>query len=166
MMIMKSRILFLLLALLTTIGAVSAQSPARDAETFEALIKQMTDAQIAFDPATLDKILAPDYIEISPTGDPDSREKVLSFYGPENKPEPGKSSINLEITEHSIRSYGIFAVVIARFNYRIEAEGKSLPPRSLRVTVVFRKEKNAWKLTSTQYTGIRIMPAAKPAVTN
>ena len=161
---MKLSISFLVVVLLLVVGSGSAQTPAKDAETFKVLIKQRTDAQIAFDPSALDKILASDYLEISPTGDPDPRDKVLSFYNPESKPEPGKSSINLDIADYHIRSYGAFAIVIARFNYMIQADGKTLPPRSLRVMVVFRKEKGVWKIASTQYTGIRPSAVQKPAV--
>ena len=54
----------------------------------------MTDAQTNFQPDALDKILTADYIEISPLGEFDPREKVLGFYKPELKPPAGKISVN------------------------------------------------------------------------
>ena len=115
----------------------------------------MTDAQGNYDANGLDKIFTADYIEISPIGEFDPREKVLGFYKPELKPPVDKMSTTLEMTDYSIRNYGKFAIVIARLNYTITSDGKQLPPRSMRVTTVCRKEKGAWKIASAQYTGIR-----------
>lgn len=147
---MKLKILFLILILS---GFVFAQS--KEDDSLKALVKQMTDAQSAYDAATLDKIFTADYIEISPVGEFDSREKVLGFYKPELKPPAGKMSATTELAEFSIRNYEKFAVVIVRLNYTITSEGKTLPPRSMRATIICRKEKGAWKIASAQYTGIR-----------
>ena len=115
----------------------------------------MTDAQGNYDANALDKVFAADYIEISPVGEFDPREKVLGFYKPELKPPADKMSAALETTDYSIRSDGKFAIVIARLNYSITSDGKQLPPRSMRTMIVCRKEKGAWKIASAQYTGIR-----------
>lgn len=147
---------FILILILS--GFVFAQS--KDDESLKALVKQMTDAQTAYDAAALDKIFTADYIEISPVGEFDPREKVLGFYKPELKPPANKISATTELAEFSIRNYEKFAVVIVRLNYTITAEGKTLPPRSMRATVVCRKEKGAWKIASAQYTVIR--PPAQP----
>jgi ketosteroid isomerase-like protein len=150
----------ILISLTLALSAIStlAQSPAKDEATFRSLIKQMTDAQIAYDAAALDKIFTADYIEISPVGEFDPRDKVLGFYTPEAKAAAGKMSAKLDVTDFSIRSYDKFAIVISKFTYMLENEGKPLPPRSMRVMTVFRKEKDAWKITSAQYTGIRSAP--------
>ncbi len=157
---MKIKTIFL--SLLVTITAVSAiaQSPNKDEATFKSLIKQLTDAQIAYDAAALDKIFTADYIEVSPVGEFDPREKVLGFYSPEAKAAAGKMSAKLDVTDFSIRQYDKFAIVISKFTYLLENEGKPLPPRSMRVMTVFRKEKNGWKIASAQYTGIRPAPPA------
>ncbi|MEQ1642811.1 MAG: nuclear transport factor 2 family protein [Pyrinomonadaceae bacterium] len=152
----------ILLSLILTLAAVSAlaQSSNKDEATFKSLIKQMTDAQLAYDAAALDKIFTADYIEISPVGEFDPREKVLGFYTPEAKAAAGKMSAKLDVTDFSIRQYDKFAIVISKFTYMLENEGKPLPPRSMRVMTVFRKEKDAWKAASAQYTGIRSTPPA------
>lgn len=121
----------------------------------------MTDAQANYDAATLDKIFTADYIEISPVGEFDPREKVLGFYKPELKQPAAKMSATTEATEFSIRVYDKFAVIITRLNYTITSEGKPLPPRSMRATIVCKKEKGAWKIASAQYTGIRPSQPAK-----
>ncbi len=144
---------FIFILLLSGISAV-AQS--KDDAALKNSVKQMTDAQANFQPDALDKILAADYIEISPLGEFDPRDKVLGFYKPEMKPPADKMSVKTEATDFSIRSYdGKFAVVIAQLNYSITSDGKLLPPRAMRVTYVCRKEKGAWKIASVQYTGIR-----------
>ena len=136
-------------------SSVSVFAQSKTDAQLKSLIKQMTDAKTAFQPEVLDKILTADYIEISPLGEFDLREKVLGFYKPELKPPADKMSVALETNEFSIRSYGNFAIVIARLDYKMTSEGKPLPARSIRATYACRKEKGAWKIASAQYTGIR-----------
>ncbi len=152
---MMSKTFFIGVFLLALSVVSSAQTNAKDEQILKSIIKQMTDAQTAYDAAALDRIFSSDYIEISPAGEFDPREKVLSFYTPQARAEAGNMSATVEATEFSNRSYGKFAVVIARFNYSVMNAGKPLAPRSMRVTIIFRKEKNSWKIASAQYTGIR-----------
>ena len=42
-------------------------------------------AQLAFDQPALEGLLAPDYLEVSPVGDVDTREEVIGFYSAEAK---------------------------------------------------------------------------------
>lgn len=144
--------------LLFSCASVFAQT--KDDDALKSLVRQMIDAQTNFQPDALDKILAADYIEISPVGEFDPREKVLGFYKPELKPPADKMSAKVEADEFSIRVYDKFAVVITRLNYTVTNEGKLLPPRSIRATFVCRKEKEKWKIASAQYTGIRPPPNA------
>jgi uncharacterized protein (TIGR02246 family) len=149
---MKLKVFIFLLLLLSSVS-VFAQS--KDDAALKSLVKQMTDAQSNYDPVALDKIFTADFIEISPVGEFDTREKVLGFYKPELKPPEGKMTVSTEATEFSIRLYDKFAIVITRLNYMITSDGKPLPPRSIRATIVCKKEKGAWKIASAQYTGIR-----------
>jgi len=148
---MKLKVFIFLLLL----SGVSVFAQSKEDDALKSLVKQMTDAQSNYDAATLDKILTVDYIEISPVGEFDPREKVLGFYKPELKPPADKMTVTTEATEFSIRVYDKFAVVITRFNYTMTSDGKPLPPRSIRATIVCKKEKGAWKIASAQYTGIR-----------
>ena len=150
---MKFRILFFAFVLFLTSSFAFAQT--KDEDALKSLVKQMTEAQQNYQPDVLDKIFTPDYIEISPAGEFDPREKVLGFYKPELKPPAEKMTATVEATDFSIRVYDKFAVVIARLNYTITSDGKTLPPRSIRATIVCKKEKGAWKIASAQYTGIR-----------
>jgi ketosteroid isomerase-like protein len=142
-------------AIIFTLMSTFAYSQAKQDRALQSLTKQMVDAQIAYDVPTLDRIFTADYIEVSPVGEFDSREKVLGFYRPELKPPGDKLSASVELAETSIRDYKTFAVIIARLDFMMTSEGKPLPPRSLRVTLVCRKEKASWKIASAQYTGIR-----------
>lgn len=144
------RFIFVLAIIIGSAVVASAQS--KDDAALKALIKQMTDAQMAFDAPALDKLFTSDYIEISPAGEFDPREKVLGFYKPELKPP---AMPTLEISEHSIRSDGKNAIVIVKLTYTMTVDGKPTPPRSMRATFVCRSEKGAWKIASSQYTGIR-----------
>lgn len=143
---------FLFILLFSSLS-VFAQS--KDEAALKTLIGQMTDAQQSYNPDALDKILTADYIEISPVGEFDPREKVLGFYKPELKPPADKMSAKVAGDEFSIRVYDKFAVVITRLNYTITSEGKALPPRSIRATFVCKKDGKTWKIASAQYTGIR-----------
>ena len=146
-------------ALLIFISATVAfaQANSKNEAALKALVKQMTDAQVAYDAAALDRIFTSDYIEISPLGEFDPRDKVLGFYKPELKPP---AMPTLELGDYSIRDYGKFAIVIVKLTYTMTIDGKPAPPRSMRATLVCRSEKGGWKIASAQYTGIR--PAQPP----
>ncbi len=148
---MKLKVFIFILLL----SGVSVFAQSKDDAALKSLVKQMTDAQTNFSPTALDKILTADYIEISPLGEFDVRDKVLGFYKPELKPPADKMSATTETTDFSIRVYDKFAVVITKLNLTIVSEGKPLPPRSIRATYVCRQEKGVWKIASAQYTGIR-----------
>ncbi|KXK02239.1 MAG: hypothetical protein UZ17_ACD001001611 [Acidobacteria bacterium OLB17] len=151
---MKLRAAILPFIILTISIAAFGQAEGRHDRELKALIQRMADAQIAFDVKTLDAVLAPDYIEISPLGEVDPREKVLGFYKPEMRP-PGGMSGKAEFSEISIRDYGKAAILIVRATFTATVNGKAMPPRSLRAVFVCRHLKDGWKIVSGQYTGIR-----------
>lgn len=147
--------------LVVSIAAISVQAQKqskseKDELALTALIKQMTEAQSKFDSAVLEKIYASDYVEVSPIGEVDPREKAIGFY----KPQPNAPSNERPLVtthEFQIRSYGNFAVVIARFTFTGQ-EGSEAAKRaaiSFRATLACRKENGVWKIVSVQTTGIR-----------
>ena len=152
------RFISLSLLLLCTTAGPFAQS--KDDAAVKSIVRQLVDAQIAYDVKKLDSLFTSDYIEISPLGEFDARAKVLTFYAPEQKP-PQTMNITVEDTEYSIRTYGKYASVIARLNYTMTMDGKPAPARSIRATYLLQKEKDQWKVASAQYTGIR-PPQAPP----
>lgn len=132
-----------------------SQTVSKDESELRSLIEKATTAQIDFDPMSLDKILTMDYIEISPLGEFDTRDKVLGFYAPAEKTKMEGMTAVVDPSEYSIRIYKDSAIVIARLDYTMTSQGKALPPRRIRATYVCRKEKSGWKIASAQYTGIR-----------
>lgn len=147
----------MLVAALVMAFSAEARSQSKIEETLQNLVRQMTDAQMAYDAAALDKLFAADYVEISPVGELDDRQKVLGFYQPGSKPPAGSPVPKLSITETTTRSHGDHAIMITRFNYTF-AGAPASAARSMRVMLVFRKEKGSWKIASAQYTGIRQAP--------
>lgn len=144
--------------LLTSFSATAQTQPkqGKDEQALTALIRLMTEAQTNFDAATLEKIYASDFIEISPIGEVDPRAKTIGFYKPEANFGGDKTKPTVATDEFSIRTYGNFAVVIARLTFaQAGSETPPRPPISMRATIVCRKEKGAWKINSAQYTGIR-----------
>jgi hypothetical protein len=151
-------ILASIVAVLAVVFSVEAQrqtKPSKDEKDLTVLVRQMTNAQSKFDPTTLERIYASDFIEISPIGKVDPREKTIGFYKPEANPDRDKVKTAVTTDEFVIRTYGNFAVVIARITF-VQAEPSARPPFSVRATLVCRKEKGAWKIGSAQYTGIRL----------
>lgn len=126
------------------LAAAQQEAPLR------ALVERFENARTQFDPATLGDTLAPDYEEISPVGDVDSRTQVMGYYAPEAKrPAPPMTT-----SEMLVRTHGPLALVTARRSVALP-NGAS---RSLRARYVARLDGGAWKLMSAQYTPI---PPAK-----
>ncbi len=144
------------LAVVLSVEAQNQPNPSKDGQALTALVQQMTDAQSKFDPATLTRIYALDFIEISPIGEVDPREKTIGFYNPEANPNRNKAKPTVTTDEFLIRIYGKFAIVIARITFaQAGNEPSARPPSSVRATLFCRKERGAWKIVSAQYTGIR-----------
>ena len=154
-------LIIIILSFAASVSVSNAQS--KDEQQIKGLVGQVINAQTEYGGKALDNILTADYIEISPIGEFDPRAKVLGFYNDEAKAAAaGGVKVSVEATEHSIRSYGKFAIVIVRLNYTMTMEGKPMPPRSIRATYVMRKEGKTWKIASAQYTGIRPTQQPKP----
>ena len=134
------------------IAAGTAQASAPDAEVV-ALIERHAQAQSTFDQATLRATTAENYVEISPVGEVDSREKMLSFYAPELKrPAP-----QVQVEEPVVRIIGDkadTALVSARLSYSMN-QGGVARQFAMRGGYVARLVGQQWLLVSAQYTGIR-----------
>jgi len=129
----------------------SEQTP-RPQAFIEVLLRTMLDAQVTFDAKQLDELFAPDYVEISPAGEVDPRDKVLSFYTPDKKPA---SAPIAALDELNTRVYGDTAVTIGRVSYEMKAPDGAKATRSMRCVFVTRIIDRKWKLVSAQYTPIR-----------
>ena len=142
---MRSAILLGCCALVLTPGQAATSEQA-----VNQLVQRFSSAQSSVDTATLTAMTAADYVEISPLGEVDPREKMLSFYvKKDDKPRPA-----ITVDEMQTRVLGETAIVIARLSYAMTV-GEQSRTFSLRSTFVARQEGGAWKLVSAQYTPIR-----------
>jgi ketosteroid isomerase-like protein len=130
-------------------------APAQAEAAVTRTVEEFTRAQRAFDPAKLASLTTADYLEISPLGEVDPREKMLGFYAPENK----GAAPELAMSEVSVRQFGDSAVLVARMAYKVQPPGQPVRTVELRAGFVLHRAAGAWKIASSQYTGIR--PAAK-----
>jgi uncharacterized protein (TIGR02246 family) len=154
---MQRSLLILSLILVAVLGA-QAQVTAKDEAAVRETVEQMVRAQTSYDAKALDAILAADYIEISPIGEFDPREKVIGFYTPEAKASAAGMSAQVKTADHSVRIYEKHAVAIVRLDYAMTMNGNAMPPRSMRATFVLSRSGNGWKIASAHYTGIRQPP--------
>lgn len=133
-------------------GLMSAGAAyAAPAETeLVALVQRYAEAQSNFDQAAIRAATDAQFVEISPVGEVDSREKVLSFYAPDQK-RPGPQ---LQIDEPAVRIFGDTAVISTRLSYSLN-QGSAVRNFALRAGYVARLINKQWVLVSAQYTGIR-----------
>ena len=118
----------------------------------EVVVNTLVEAQRTFDLRQLDEILAPDYVEISPVGEVDPRDKVMSFYTADKKvADPPAATLD----EINTRVYGETAVTIGRLTYHVKGPDGATAARSMRCVFVTRIIDRKWKLVSTQYTPLR-----------
>jgi uncharacterized protein (TIGR02246 family) len=126
---------------------------AQTTKPVEDVVRRFIEAQKNYDAASMAKVLAPDYVEISPIGAVDPRDQVLGFYTPEEKAKAG------DVTEYRLddvktRVYGATAVVIARLPFTMATAGRTTTS-AFRCTFVLVKKSGKWLLVSSQYTTIR-----------
>jgi ketosteroid isomerase-like protein len=150
---MTSKFLYAQYAALISICTVlvpPAQAATDTAAPVTELVQRFTSAQAAMDAPTLAALTADNYIEVSPVGEVDPREKMLTFYVKDDK----RSLPAMKVEDSTTRVLGDTAVVIAKITYSRVIEGQ---PRdfSLRSTFVAAKTGGTWKLVSAQYTPIR-----------
>lgn len=110
------------------------------------LVQRFTQAQHDFDLPTLKSLTAENYVEVSPVGEVDPRDKMLGFYAPDKKSEAPP----LTLSDLTVRVFGESAAVIAKISYDIPGH-----PMEIRGTFMAHHEASGWKLVSIQYTGIR-----------
>ena len=155
---MTSKFLLAQLAAVVTLCGV-LMLPARAAPdavvSVTKLVRQFTNAQVTVDAPTLAALTADNYVEVSPLGDVDPREKMLTFYVKDEKSAPPPAIVE----DIAIRVLGDTAVAIAKISYSKVIQGE---PRvfSLRSTFVAAKVDGAWKMVSVQYTPIH--PSRNP----
>ena len=146
---MKNAILFSVIIVLLSVSAF-AQSKKDD--DLIAITKRAAAAQESYDTATLEQIYASDYIEISPKGEIDVRDKAIGFYKVEDVEAARAKTPKYMLDEFQVRSYKDHAIIISRFSIGSKTDAERKPTAVGLVLYSLRKEKNVWKIYSAQFT--------------
>lgn len=143
-------------SLVSVVGSACARDDAGAAVA--TLAGKFLEAQRSFDLPAIRALTAENYVEVSPAGELDDREKMLGFYAPEKKVQAPPLAIENELT----RVYGDVGIQTVKLTYTMMAGGEQRK-MSLRATLVAHKRAGEWKMVSAQYTGIRPpKPEQKP----
>jgi hypothetical protein len=67
---------------IVTISSAASPAPSSPEEALKQVIDQFTQAQVGFAPSVLRDLTTPEYIEVSPLGEVEPRDKMLGFYVP------------------------------------------------------------------------------------
>jgi hypothetical protein len=139
-------------AVALTIGVpATAQTVETDTTTLAKRAEAFVRVRDAFDQAALTAMMAPEYQEVSPLGEVDSRERVIGFYAPDKKtPAPP-----MTITETVARPAGALGSVTMRIAYTMPGKDGQVQTRALRVGFVARRIGSEWRFVSAQFTPIR-----------
>lgn len=125
-------------------GEIETQKLAQRAEAF-------VQVRNEFDQAAMIAMMAPEYQEVSPVGEVDSRERVIGFYAPDMK----KPAPLMTITETAARPAGTIGVVTMRIAYAVPGKDGQLQSRALRAGFVAQRIGKEWRFVSAQFTPIR-----------
>jgi ketosteroid isomerase-like protein len=124
------------------------------AEEIRSTLESYVGAVRTFDVPALERVLAKDYVEVSPLGEVDDRERTLSFYTvPPEKRGPTPTSITISELNLRFVTKGV-AIAIFRDEVSIEAGGRSMK-LAFRVTSTLKLEKRSWVVVSNHFTALR-----------
>jgi ketosteroid isomerase-like protein len=126
-----------------------------------ALTTEYANALVKRDTAVIERSLADDFMDISPTGVMTSKSQLVDAFKNPVSPTAGKLEA-IEASDSKIRVYSDAAVMTARVTWRGQtAKGEAYNVvRS--VTLVAVKKNGRWQIVSTQESSI---PPPKPATT-
>ncbi|MEG3083220.1 nuclear transport factor 2 family protein [Sphingomonas sp. PB2P12] len=138
-------------AALVISASAAAQSVETDAQKLGRRAEAFVQVRNQFDQAAMIAMMAPEYQEVSPVGEVDSRERVIGFYAPDKKmPAPP-----MTITETIARPAGALGVVTMRIAYAVPGKDGQVQSRALRAGFVARRIGRDWRFVSAQFTPIR-----------
>jgi len=130
---------------------VSAQSVEVDIQKLRQRAEAFVRVRNQFDQAAMIAMMAPEYQEVSPVGEVDSRERVIGFYAADKK----SAAPPMTITETVARPAGTIGVVTMRIAYTMPGKDGQMQTRALRAGFVARRIKGDWQFVSLQFTPIR-----------
>ena len=142
---------FLGIAAALVSAPVAAQSIETDAHRLAQRAEAFVQVRNRFDQAAMIAMMAPEYQEVSPVGEVDSRERVIGFYASDKK----KPAPPMTITETVARPAGALGVVTMRIAYAVPGKDSQPQSRALRAGFVARQIGKEWRFVSAQFTPIR-----------
>ncbi|KQM53164.1 hypothetical protein ASE69_05175 [Sphingomonas sp. Leaf208] len=138
-------------AALLVSAPVAAQSVEVDIQKLGQRAEAFVRVRNQFDQAAMIAMMAPEYQEVSPVGEVDSRERVIGFYAADKK----SAAPPMTITETVARLAGTIGVVTMRIAYTMPGKDGQMQTRALRAGFVARRIKGDWQFVSLQFTPIR-----------
>ncbi|KQN29090.1 hypothetical protein ASE88_08955 [Sphingomonas sp. Leaf38] len=132
-------------------AAVVAQSVDQDAKVLVQKAEAFIRVRNQFDQAAMAAMMAPDYQEVSPVGEVDSRDRVIGFYAADKK----SLAPPMTITETVARPAGTIGVVTMRIAYTMPGKDGQTQTHALRAGFVARRIDGDWQFVSLQLTPIR-----------
>jgi ketosteroid isomerase-like protein len=146
------------LAALTLLGVTAPAAAETPSAQALATVKTVLEAQRQFDLPTLERVLADDYLEISPLGVVDMRARALSFYGPQARQAFQAQGVNtgpIVYAESVVRVDGNRATVIVLDTTPVTDRHGSRRI-SLRVQMTLRRAADqSWRVQTAQFTPYR-----------
>jgi ketosteroid isomerase-like protein len=130
---------------------VTAQSSEVDIQKLGQRAEAFVRVRNQFDQAAMIAMMAPEYQEVSPVGEVDSRERVIGFYAADKK----SAAPPMTITETVARPAGTIGVVTMRIAYTMPGKDGQMQTRAMRAGFVARRITGDWQFVSLQFTPIR-----------
>jgi len=130
---------------------IAAQSGETDAQKLAQRAEAFVQVRNRFDQSAMIAMMAPEYQEVSPVGEVDSRERVIGFYAADKK----SAAPPMTITETVARPAGTIGVVTMRIAYTMPGKDGQMQTRALRAGFVARRIRGDWQFVSLQFTPIR-----------
>jgi ketosteroid isomerase-like protein len=138
-------------------GYAQAQSSAGQQpagiKTFQAIEDRWSKAVVNPDQYTMDLLLDPSFVDITPSGDVETRDEYIAFLFAKGEDQP--YSLLQRVT--SVREFGDTAVINGTYSIKISVDGMPRQEEGV-FTHVFEKTPTGWRCVNAQQTNI---PAPK-----
>lgn len=133
----------------------SAQQP-NEIRTFQTIEDKWSAAVVNPDQYTMDLLLAPSFVDITATGDVETRDEYIAFLFAKGGEEP--FSMLQRVT--SVREFGDTAVVNGTYSVKVSVAGMPREDEGV-FTHVFEKSPTGWRCVNAQQTNIPIQKMAE-----
>ena len=154
---MKSTIIIVTLIIVMSISSFGQKTDKKSdkdskaKEQVAALIKEYADALVKGDTATLERILAPEYGDITPDGVPDTKNLLLEYFKVNGKNNPLRA-IDIMSDILLIRIYDNTAVVYVNATVKWRGKNDQTEEQRYAATLTAVKQNGQWQFVMGQWT--------------